>query len=299
MVQQKDSPSQDDEAPLEYRLLQRTLEKQGYYLATLMQMTMVCPILRALTDAHLRQTSAGGGKVLTVVGSSDDLRNPVREDIAAFQEDKEYGSINISHCGSVSDDVVKALVHPGLMSLNLTDDSSVTDNAIRFIAHNSSALRVLNLDGCTQLTCASMEELVQHCQCLMELNVWESALSDSLELISGFKKLQKLSLSRCASVTSRNIQQIATECTLLEELDLSEVEVTTEDIKKLATVPNLHSLTLNRCSKANDAVLKHLHTFPHTKTLNFSKETGGHKVCISYLEILQTVLNCRGSDGLV
>ena len=252
--------TKDQILPLKYSFFQTTFEKQGYYLATLLHMCFVNPFLRALTEAHINELSATPDQLAAPLRSSSSKWRPSepKESRVEYQNNKEYGSVDISRCGSVTDGVVSALAHKGLLSLNLAYDHAITDKAIVSLGDNSGpSLRVVNLTGCIQLTSKSMEALARSCPNLLELHMWDTADFDSIQLLAKLKRLQKLSLAGCV-INSNSVKKLCSECSCLEELDLTGADIVDADVKRLVRMPSLHTLTLDRCPRISSEGIQFL-----------------------------------------
>lgn len=232
---------------LNYSILQSAFENQGYKLATLIKMGTVCPILKALTTAHIRNAYSPSTLARLRSESTTNVLNP------SLHSTCNYQNINISRCGLVSDDVMEGIIAPSLKSLDLTSNASITDKSIILLAEVSKEnLTSLHIGGCVQLTEKSMASLAKHCPNLQELFLWSTASLEALSYLGKLKKLKSLSLAGCSIVASKTLKNISHYCSKIESLDLSDCEITDSDCKKLESLSYLERINLSDCKKITD-----------------------------------------------
>ncbi|VVB08997.1 unnamed protein product [Arabis nemorensis] len=122
-------------------------------------------------------------------------------------EDVElYGLKGITESGFLH------LLQNPLVKVNFSGCSNLTDRVISAIsACNGWTLEVLNVDGCTQISDASLVAIAANCQILSDLDISKCSISDSgiQALASSDKlKLQILSMAGCSLVTDKSLPAI-------------------------------------------------------------------------------------------
>ncbi|CAH2061003.1 unnamed protein product [Thlaspi arvense] len=101
------------------------------------------------------------------------------------------------------------LVQNSLVKVNFSGCSNLTDTVVSEIsAHNGWTLEVLNVDGCTKITDASLVSIAENCEILSDLDVSKCSISDSgIQALASSDKLriQILSMAGCSMVTDKSI----------------------------------------------------------------------------------------------
>lgn len=180
---------------------------------------------------------------------------PNRDNKQAFKERKNYNVINVSHCNSVSDDVIKILCSRSkIISLNISYNNSITDESIQFLLEKTGKnLRILNAEGCEQLTSKSLSQIFSSAPNLEELYIWNLQYVDRLSGLSKLKQLQKLSFRNSTEISSKMIRQnILPFCQLIHELDLTSCNITDTECKAILKFSNLSKLVLDGCTRVTN-----------------------------------------------
>ena len=172
----------------------------------------------------------------------------------------------------MSDDVIEILNSRVLVSLNIAYNTSITDEAlIKLIEKNGKNLRVLNAEGCVQLTEKSFESIMANCPSIEELALWGVSQS-KLSSIAKLKKLQKLSLRGCELLTNKCIKTLLNYCGVVHELDLSECNITDAELKKIASIPSLSTLALDGCRRVTDKGILQLLSCYRLQNLSIARD---------------------------
>lgn len=148
---------------------------------------------------------------------------------------------------------------PELINLNISNNSLVTDDAIRFITQNLRCLRTLNVQMCNKLTIASLVHVAKNCNMLEVLYVDIKGQSDSTE-----RAVEEFS-QQCTRIKYLNIYSdfilCHTTCTtsLLEgcpallTLVINDFDNITPSGRKLSSLikPHLQLLVHDECTAYN------------------------------------------------
>uniref|UniRef100_L7LZT6 F-box domain-containing protein n=1 Tax=Rhipicephalus pulchellus TaxID=72859 RepID=L7LZT6_RHIPC len=162
-------------------------------------------------------------------------------------------SLNISHCGLVTDEGIIALARgcPHLRFLNADGIPRITDRAVCELGqHLGHQLISLELDG-EELTDASIEAL-HTCKQLRTLGIsYAENLSDaSLACIQGLHELRQLKLRRGPRLTARGLGRMFENKNLVNliRLELDSLALDDEALTLLVQgCPQLHTLELPWC----------------------------------------------------
>lgn len=104
------------------------------------------------------------------------------------------------------------LLQNSLVKVNFSGCSGLTDRVVSAIsARNGLTLEVLNMDGCSKISDASLVSIAANCQILSDLDLSKCSVSDFgiQALASSDKlKLQILSMAGCAMVTDKSLPSI-------------------------------------------------------------------------------------------
>ncbi|KAH0541349.1 hypothetical protein FGG08_004187 [Glutinoglossum americanum] len=166
----------------------------------------------------------------------------------------------------------------GLMHLNLSGLSGVTNSTCEIIGKSCPQLELLNVSWCSHMDAQGLRKVVEHCPKLKDLRAGEISgfeSKGSLECIFNANTLERLILNGCESLTddalrvlcegiNTEIDSLTGRTTApprkLRHLDLSRCHrLTDTSIKSLAkNVPDLEGLQLSGCKELTDAALKDL-----------------------------------------
>ncbi|KAF8089444.1 hypothetical protein N665_0506s0049 [Sinapis alba] len=104
------------------------------------------------------------------------------------------------------------LLDNSLVKVNFSGCSNLTDRVVSAISsRNGWTLEVLNVDGCTKISDASLISIAENCHILSDLDISKCSISDNgiQALASSDKlKLQILSMAGCPMVTDRSLPSI-------------------------------------------------------------------------------------------
>ncbi|KAL1224905.1 EIN3-binding F-box protein 1 [Cardamine amara subsp. amara] len=104
------------------------------------------------------------------------------------------------------------LIQNSLVKVNFSGCSNLTDRVISAIsARNGWTLEVLNMDGCTKISDASLVSIAANCHILSDLDLSKCSISDSgiqAMASSDMLKLQILSMAGCYMVTDKSLPAI-------------------------------------------------------------------------------------------
>nr|XP_050028580.1 F-box/LRR-repeat protein 20-like isoform X1 [Dermacentor andersoni] len=202
-----------------------------------------CDAVSALVDActELSHLNAEGCKAMDDAAVTALCRLPY------------FVSLNISHCGLVTDEAIVALARgcPHLRFLNADGIPRITDRAVCELGQRlGPQLISLELDG-EELTDASFEAL-RVCKRLRTLGVsYAENLSDaSLACIQGLHELRQLKLRRGPRLTARALGRMFEHQNLanLIRLELDSLALDDEALALLVRgCPKLHTLELPWC----------------------------------------------------
>lgn len=173
--------------------------------------------------------------------------------VAALCRLPYFVSLNISHCGLVTDEGIVAVARgcPHLRFLNADGIPGITDRAVCELGHRlGHQLISLELDG-EELTDASFEAL-RICKRLRTLGIsYAENLSDaSLACIQGLHELRQLKIRRGPRLTSRGLGRMFENQNLanLVRLELDSLALDDEALALLVRgCPQLHTLELPWC----------------------------------------------------
>ncbi|KAJ4902990.1 EIN3-binding F-box protein 1 [Raphanus sativus] len=121
---------------------------------------------------------------------------------------------DIEMCGlkGVTESGFLHLLDNSLVKVNFSGCSGLTDRVVSAIsARNGLTLEVLNMDGCSKISDASLVSIAANCQILSDLDLSKCSVSDSgvQALASSEKlKLQILSMAGCFMVTDKSLPAI-------------------------------------------------------------------------------------------
>jgi hypothetical protein len=78
-------------------------------------------------------------------------------------------SLNISHCGNITDEGIRALATgcPQLQSLNISHCGNITDEGIKALATGCTQLQSLDISGCVNITDTGIRALATGCPQLL------------------------------------------------------------------------------------------------------------------------------------
>ncbi|CAN8287842.1 unnamed protein product [Cochlearia groenlandica] len=151
------------------------------------------PRVNALRSLSIRNCPGFGDANLAAIGKLC----PKLEDIDL------YGLKGITDSGFLH------LLQNTLVKVNFTGCSNVTDNVVSAIsARNGWTLEVLNIEGCSKISDASLVSIAENCQILSDLDLSKCSITDSgvhALACSDKLKLQILSLSGCSMVTDKSL----------------------------------------------------------------------------------------------
>ncbi|XP_066590725.1 F-box/LRR-repeat protein 16 isoform X2 [Prorops nasuta] len=173
-------------------------------------------------------------------------------------------SLSLSDCINVADEAVGAVAQllPSLYEFSL-QAYHVTDAALAyFSAKQSSALSILRLQSCWELTNHGVVNIVHSLPYLtvLSLSGCSKVTDDGVELIAeNLTRLRSLDLSWCSRITDAALEYIACDLNQLEELTLDRcVHITDIGVGYIATMGSLSALFLRWCSQLSNSGLQHL-----------------------------------------
>ncbi|EOA26736.1 hypothetical protein CARUB_v10022822mg [Capsella rubella] len=118
------------------------------------------------------------------------------------------------------------LVQNSLVKVNFNGCSNLTDRVISAItARNGWTLEVLNVDGCSKISDASLVSIAANCQILSDLDLSKCSISDcGIQALASSDnlKLQILSLAGCSMVTDESLPAIVSLGSTLLGLNLQQ-----------------------------------------------------------------------------
>ncbi|KAJ0248192.1 EIN3-binding F-box protein 1 [Hirschfeldia incana] len=104
------------------------------------------------------------------------------------------------------------LLQNSLVKVNFSGCSSLTDRVVSAItARNGLTLEVLNVDGCTKISNASLVSIAENCHILSDLDLSKCSVSDAgIQALASSDKLrlQILSMAGCSMVTDKSLTSI-------------------------------------------------------------------------------------------
>jgi hypothetical protein len=118
--------------------------------------------------------------------------------------------VDLSFCHQIGSDAITALTahHPRLLTLNLSH-TSITDDGLLAL-RSLDLLTDLSLEGCFNLTRASMEEFLQNGLPLrlsrLNLSYLFTVLGEWLATLNSTVKLERLDVRHVESITKRDIR---------------------------------------------------------------------------------------------
>ncbi|RLU18723.1 hypothetical protein DMN91_009080 [Ooceraea biroi] len=173
-------------------------------------------------------------------------------------------SLTLSDCINVADEAVGAVAQllPSLYEFSL-QAYHVTDAALGyFSAKQSSALNILKLQSCWELTNHGVVNIVHSLPNLtvLSLSGCSKVTDDGVELIAeNLPRLRCLDLSWCSRITDAALEYIACDLNNLEELTLDRcAHITDIGVGYISTMVRLTTLFLRWCSQLRDFGLQHL-----------------------------------------
>ncbi|CAN7018019.1 hypothetical protein Bca4012_033208 [Brassica carinata] len=121
---------------------------------------------------------------------------------------------DIELCGlkGVTESGFLHLLQNSLVKVNFSVCSGLTDRVVSAIsARNGLTLEVLNMDGCSKISDASLVSIAANCQILSDLDLSKCSVSDfGIQALASSEKLklQILSMAGCSRVTDKSLPSI-------------------------------------------------------------------------------------------
>lgn len=171
---------------------------------------------------------------------------------------KKLRTLDLSGCTSMYDTGLSYLKDvKSLQVLNLSQCSNITDGGLAHIAGLTN-LTHLDLSYCRNIHDAGIGKLKGLTK-LQELNLkYCTNIGDgSLKQAAGWKNLEVLDVGRCRNITSAGWATLKT-MSKLRELNAEYTSLTDDDLKSIAQMPRLKTLSLKYCRFVTPAGLKHL-----------------------------------------
>ncbi|KAI5779206.1 hypothetical protein DFH27DRAFT_489227 [Peziza echinospora] len=158
-----------------------------------------------------------------------------------------------------------AAANPGLLQLNISGQTSVTNTTCRLLALKCTRLESLDISWCPSVDSRGIKKIVEACPGLRELRVSEVRRIDEgsvMQAIFNANTLERLYLSCCSAITDDTIR-------LLVEGRHSEIDPLTN--RTSAPPRRLKHLDLSQCSQLTSDALRHLaFNVPHLEGLLLS-----------------------------
>ena len=228
----------------------------------------VCRHWRAVLDQNLEQLTPSSMKSKTIVARFPNLRVL---HLTQCENIRNRDLLIIARSGlrlhtlTLGDDTNRPWVsNKGLASvsqvttitsLNLQDCNGVTNLGLKAL-NNLKSLTHLSLKGCCKLTNSGLEALAQN-TALTTLNLFGCLrISDKGLLPLGQLHLHSLSLGK-TRVKDEGLGYLG-QITSLRELYFMSEEMTSQGVKQLSTLTNLHSLALRDCAHVSGDALSQL-----------------------------------------
>lgn len=120
--------------------------------------------------------------------------------------------VDLSGLSGMTDEGIISLLESslaGLVKLNLSGCINLSDESVLAVAkHHGETIKVLNFDGCRKITDVSLSTIASSCPLLSELDVSNSAVTDSgIAALSCSEQLnlQILSVSGCSKISNKSL----------------------------------------------------------------------------------------------
>ena len=161
--------------------------------------------------------------------------------------------INLCDCDLTSQTFEILLVNnPALLSISLSDCSSVTDDMLGLLGHRASSLQCLDLSYCTKITDTGLAALV-----FATVGNMDSIVGDAVDLSPLFS-LSELSLAHCRHITDHGLALLLPRCRNMQRLDLGHCTAVEGgvicDVAQLCG-DNLEHLLLTNCHELPQSCL--------------------------------------------
>ncbi|KAF9207546.1 SCF ubiquitin ligase complex subunit [Haplosporangium sp. Z 27] len=214
-----------------------------------------------LTDTMLTQfASCSRLERLLLAGSVNITATGLNRVLPSFTE---LLSLDLSEIPTVTDELLGNVATdcPRLHTLYLGSCAAITDESVMRLANNCHQLKRIKLSQCTLLTDRSILALTQQCPQLVEMDVTNCNLVSSEAIQSIFENLSQIrdiNMTLLVNLTNSAfamINPIAHRYEQLRVLNLTSCPLITDETlaKIIPAAPRLRSLALTKCDKITDA----------------------------------------------
>jgi len=155
---------------------------------------------------------------------------------ALAQYCKKISHVNFAECNKMTNYGIQIIAQESknnLKSIDLTDCSSIDDEALGFLSYYCTSLSTLNIKG-TSITTSAFTIALNRFS-LIELGIQAHSHNDSdlIDIVKHQPKLEALDLSFCYNVSLLGIREVALNCSQLKKLSLFGLNLSKGEISSI------------------------------------------------------------------
>lgn len=173
--------------------------------------------------------------------------------------------LNLSYIPKITDRglvILGKIDKLGLQELYLSNNSEVTDDAIKIIARNNT-IKIINLSKCKKITNASLLELKK-----LEIGIFSKCKSLNNDSFLLFRNLIKLNVSNCKNLTDMGISLICNNSNLEELILTNCTRITNHAFTYIKTLTKLKTLNIDHCNAVSDDGITMITVIKHISLVN-------------------------------